>query len=93
MSGIWQFLLQLGSNHPGKQNNYKWFVIVNLPQRTAVSAPNKAEFQKTLISFRDFIFFYFVLMEHVTFLFSSAAYSQMDENKQDLPKKKKKKPV
>lgn len=26
-------------------------------------------------------------MEHVTFLFPSATFSQMDENKQDLPKK------
>lgn len=55
MSGIWQFLLQLGSNHPDKQNNYKWFVIVNLPQRTAVKALNKASLQKTLISVQSFV--------------------------------------
>lgn len=50
MSDIWQFLLQLGSNHPDKQNNYKWFVIVNLPQRTVVKALNKAQLQKIPIS-------------------------------------------
>lgn len=72
MSGIWQFLLQLGSNHPDKQNNYKWFVILNLPQRTAVKAPNKAYFQKTLICVRFFFsVFDFGLIEHVTFLFPS----------------------
>lgn len=29
----------------------------------------------------------FVLIEHVTFLFPSATFSQIDENKQDLPEK------
>jgi len=69
MSGIWQFLLQLGSNHPNKQNNYKWFVTLNLPQRISVKALNKAYLQKTLISVLSF--FYVVLIEHVTFLFPS----------------------
>lgn len=58
MSGIWQLLLQFGSDHRDKQNNYKWFVIVNLPQRTVVKAANKARLQKTPISPRSF-FFYF----------------------------------
>lgn len=90
MSDIWQLSLQFGSDHPDKQNNYKWFVIVNLPQRTVVKAPNKARLQKTPSSPRSFFFsffFRFVLIEHVTFLFPGATFSQMVENKRDLPKK------
>lgn len=90
MSGIWQLLLQFGSDHPDKQNNYKWFVAVNLPQRTVVKAANKAPLQKTPIFPHSFFlsyFFLFVLIEHVTFLFPRATFSQMVENKQDLPKK------
>lgn len=34
-----------------------------------------------------FFFFSFVLIEHVTFLFPGATFSQMVENKRDLPKK------
>lgn len=34
-----------------------------------------------------FLFFISLLIEHVTFLFPSATFSQMVENKQDLPKK------
>lgn len=92
MSGIWQFLLLFGSNHPDKQNNYKWFVIVNLPQRTTVKALNKAELQKTLIS-AHFLYFFiffvinFVLIEHVTFLFPGGCILT-DGWKQTRPSKK-----
>lgn len=86
MSGIWQLLLQFGSDHPDKQNNYKWFVIVNLPQRTLVKASEQSVTSKHSNLSVIFLFFIFVLIEHVTFLFPGAAYSQMVENKQDLPK-------
>lgn len=97
MSGIWCGLLSLGSNHPNKQSSYKWFVILNLPQRATVKAPNKANFKKHWSlwnrgggSFFSFFlsFFYVVLIEHVTFLLPGI--STLTEGwKQTRPPKKK----